>query len=252
LDQLTGKAWILSLLLVLACLALSRRRPGVRELCLLGCFLPLACNSVRMVAWWLLLCTPILAAQLAELWPGLRRLDTTQDRPSVGNTLTCGVLGLLVVLSLPWLEAFNPVFSRPGRAHRMETDLHQIAARLSREKSVGRIFTRFAWGEYLGWCLAPRYTVFMDGRIEIIPDAIWLQYAAVTRGRADWEDILDNYGVDFLVLDTSGYHHDLLPLVEGTSTWQRVCQEGDAVLFRRNDTHDRSRPRSLSHIQGSR
>ncbi len=231
LDLLTGKVWALSLLLLVVLFALSRRRPKVTEICLICCFLPLACGSVRMVAWWLLVCTPILTAQLAALWPRLTQLDATEDRPSFGNAVACGIISVAMVLSLPWLEAFNPVLSRSGRAHRTETDLQAIADQLSTEGHGGRIFTRFAWGEYLGWSLAPRYTVFMDGRIEIIPDEVWAQYGAITRGRGDWEDILARYGVDCLLLDTSGYHHNLLPLVERSSAWRQVCRQGDGVLF---------------------
>jgi hypothetical protein len=236
LDLLTGKIWVLSLLVLLSLLALSRRRLRWTEICLLGCFLPLACGSVRMMAWWMPILTPILAAQLTALWPQLRQLDAADDRPSLGNALACGILAAAVVLSLPWLEAFNPVLSRPGRTHRTETDLQAIADRLSADGHGGRIFTRFAWGEYLGWSLAPRYTVFMDGRIEIIPNEVWGQYTAVTRGRADGEEILDYYDVNYLVLDAGGYHHDLLPLVERSPDWQKVDRWGDAVLFVRRGT----------------
>lgn len=233
LNLLTGKIWALSLLLLLIGLAFSPRRPTLREICLLCCFLPLACGSVRMVAWWLLICAPILAAQLTALSPRLREFDAEDDRPSLGNALACGCLVFVMILSLPWLEAFNPILSRPGRAHRTETDLQAVADRLRTEGHGGRIFTRFAWGEYFGWSLAPDYTVFMDGRIEIIPDAVWMQYTAVTRGRADWETILAHYDVDYLILDTSGYHHDLLPFVERSLAWRELDRRGDAILFAR-------------------
>ena len=246
LHSLTGIVWVMSFLALVVLFGLSRRRPRWSELCLIGCFLPLSCGSVRMVAWWLLICTPILAAQLVELWPRLRQLDAADDRPSLGNALACGVLAAAMVLSLPWLERFNPVLTRPGRAHRTETDLQAIADYLRAEKHGGRIFTRFAWGEYLGWSLAPRYTVFMDGRIEIIPDDIWLQYSAITRGRSDWEEILAHYDVDCLVLDSSGYHHDLLPLVERSPGWRQVCRQCQAVLFVRQGTHSEATTQTVA------
>jgi len=84
--------------------------------------------------------------------------------------------------------------------------------------------------------LAPRYKVFMDGRIEIFPDRVWQEYDAVTRGRADWEAILARYQVDCLVLDKGGYHAGLLPQVERSANWQAIQSAGDAVLFvRRSD-----------------
>jgi hypothetical protein len=120
----------------------------------------------------------------------------------------------------------------------VETDLQAVADHLAAEVPGRRLFTRFSWGEYLGWSLAGRYTVFLDGRIEIYPDEVWGEYNAVVRGRADWEEILDHYGVDCLLLDVSGYHRDLLPLVEHSPSWRRELHQGDGVLF----VHQSPRP----------
>jgi hypothetical protein len=200
---------------------------------LIGCFLPAACGSVRMVAWWLLVIAPILAERLAQLWPRLQQEDPAANRPTPGAALSVAGLVAAMILSLPWLERYNPVFALPGRAHRVESDLQAMADRLVAAQPAGRIFSRFSWSEYLGWTLAGHYTVFMDGRIEIFPDEVWEQYSALVRGRADWETILADYGVECLLLDGSGYHHELLPLVELSPNWRQVGQEGDVLLFAR-------------------
>ncbi|HEY1858973.1 MAG TPA: hypothetical protein VGG61_01380, partial [Gemmataceae bacterium] len=116
--------------------------------------------------------------------------------------------------------------------------LAQIAAHLRDQGDGERVFCRFEWGEYMGWALAPRQKIFVDGRIEIFPDEIWNDFVAVTRGRADWQAILDRYGVDCLVLDGSGFHGDLLPQVQGSKEWIQVCAAGDAVLFTRRGAPD--------------
>jgi len=127
--------------------------------------------------------------------------------------------------------------------HRDEYDLEAVTAPLAKRDDGRRIFSRFEWGEYLGWSLSPSgRTVFMDGRIEIFPDPVWEQYAAVTKGRADWEEILDGYQVDCLLLDTS-YHADLLPQVERSQRWERVEKAGKAVLFLR-------KPATAARAQG--
>jgi hypothetical protein len=230
--MIIGKVWVASLLILLGLLTFSPRRISRRELVLLAAFLPLACGAVRMVAWWLIVLAPILAAGLLACWPRLRDTEDNLE-PRRGAALAC--LGLVVValLGLPWLERINPVMALPGRAHRTEQDLQTIATHLQ-ERQGGRIFTRFAWGEYLGWSLHPQYTVFMDGRIEIIPDVVWGQYAAVTQGRADWEEVLASYGVDTLVLDTGGYHHQLLAQVQKSSHWREEIRSGEAILFLRS------------------
>src|SRR5206468_903480 len=50
LSLLIGKVWVLSLLALVVLLARSPRKPIWREICLLCCFLPLACGSARMIA----------------------------------------------------------------------------------------------------------------------------------------------------------------------------------------------------------
>jgi hypothetical protein len=237
LTTLTGKVWALSLVALVVLLGRSDRRPTVRELCCLAFLLPLACGSVRMVAWWLLAATPVLAAQAAGAWPRLREAPG-DDRPGVGAAVACAALAAAMVLSAPALEAYSPVRLLPGRDRRTEDDLQAVADYLAAGGRGGRLFTRFAWAEYLGWALAPRWTVFMDGRIEIIPDHVWADYSALTRGRADWQELLDRYGVDGLVLDAhSGYDAGLLAQVRRSPRWRPVLEVGDAAVFERVTGH---------------
>jgi hypothetical protein len=233
LNLLVSKVWVVSVLGLIVLFALPGRRPTTREVCLVICFLPLACGSVRMVAWWLLVATPIAAAQLAAVVPA-RFLAEDDGRATRGTVLSFAVFVVACVLSLPWLERYNPVLAALDRTGRPESQLEAAAERLRERRPNGRIFSRFEWGEYLGWSLAPDYKVFMDGRIEIYSDRVWGEYSAVTRGRADWQDILDGYGVDCLLLDTAGgYHAELLPQVERSPEWERAFESGRVVVFLR-------------------
>ncbi len=230
--SLVGWVWVASLLSLLLLFPLSGRRPALRDLCVLAVFLPPACGAVRMVAWWLLVIAPILALQLAAVWP---RRQPDPDHPTVGSAVGCLALLTAMVLSLPWLERFNPLFvAQPARAHRTESDLQVVCDHIRNERP-GCIFTRFAWGEYLGWELAPRQRVFLDGRIELYPDEVWEEYKAVVRGRADWNDILRHYDIEWLVLDTGAYHAVLLRLVQASDHWRPRPEfgQGDVVVFER-------------------
>jgi hypothetical protein len=235
LDSLTGKVFAISVGAIIVLGAVPRRRLSLRDAIVLGCLLLPALASVRMVAWWLLVWTPVVAISLVRAWPRLRLLDADDRR--VSRSAAGVVAGLLAVaiLSTPWFERINPVFRLPGRGHRTEEDL-QAAADFLTEQGARRIFTRFAWGEYLGWSLAPRATVFMDGRIDIFADDIWGQYAAITRGRSDWEEILAGYDVDCLVLDASGYDGQLLSFVEKSPRWREALKKGSAVVFLRESS----------------
>jgi hypothetical protein len=235
LTLLIGQIWLASLVVALVVLFWSPRRLSIRESLLLLAFLPLAAGSVRMVVWWFLVLTPILAESIAAMMP--RRIrDAEKDEPAWGNTSFAALLALVAVMCLPALSAYNPLVRQEART---EGELALIADELRARDPGGRIFSRLEWGEYLSWSLAGRNRVFMDGRIEIIPDDIWEDYAAITCGHGEWQAILNRYQVDHLVLDRD-YHSEtgLLAAVERSRHWQPVAQHGPAVLYIRRDDLD--------------
>jgi hypothetical protein len=261
LDVLTGKLWAVSILGVLVLFALPGRRPTVREVCLSCVFLAPSFGSVRMVAWWLLAVAPVAARLVAvrvnpdstlspltraptnpessssSCPPSPKRRGGTKSgvedmQPSVGAAVTCGALLVGLILSLPCLERWSPIFRYARSPHRTEYDLQKATDRLE-TLGPGRVFTRFEWSEYLVWSLGPQFPIFMDGRIEIYPDSVWAEYLAVTSGQAGWQAILDKYKVEYLLIDTGPYHAGLRPLVEQSRTWQKVDAYGEVHLYRR-------------------
>lgn len=253
LNVLVGVVWTASLLLTMLVLAKARRHPTALEVCLVVLFLPLACSSTRMVAWWLIASAPVIASLLATIVPRAAddQAPPASERPTLLAFCTFAMLMAFALLSVPWLDSINPLMAGGVRAsHRVEDDLATIASDLRQRDEAagagatvgggsGRIFARLEWGEYLGWALAPQYKVFIDGRIEIFPDNVWAQYCAVTSARADWQQILDAYGVDYLVLDES-YHFDLLPQVRQSPRWHEAHRAGSAVLFERSENRRRA------------
>jgi hypothetical protein len=242
LTTLIGVCWAVSLVLLAALYVAAwrrGRRPAPREVFLMLCFLPLACGSVRMIAWWLIAVAPIVATLLADLLP---RPDEA-PRPSWGTALAMGLLGVAVVLSLPGLQHYNPLLGFVPREHAVEMRLQLAHERMQRQAATGRVFSRFEWGEYLGWAGAPRFPVFMDGRVEIVPDDVWAQYVQISRGREGWQEVLDAWKVDFLVLDAA-YHAEsgLLGRVRQSPHWQQTQRVGgDVLVFERTGALTRRR-----------
>jgi hypothetical protein len=233
--QVIGKVFIVSILLVIVSFALSRRRPTTRDLVLVLCFLPLACGAMRMIAWWLIISLPIVAAQLAAAVPPQWLQDPEGDRPSFPSGVFCGFFLVLCLASLPGLPPSLSVAHWLGKEQRFEDDVEKIAQSLrGRPADNKRIYCSLEIGEYLGWALQPDgYTVFMDGRIEIIPDPIWADYWALLNARGDWQEILDKWRVNYLVLDESDPTQKvgLVPLVKKSSAWEEIERQGDVILF---------------------
>ena len=230
LSLLIGKMWLASMIAALVVFFRSPRKLTNREALLLLAFLPIAVGSVRMVVWWFLILTPIFAASIVELVSaGLREAD--DDAPSWANTACAAMLAVAAMFCLPGLSDYNPLIAHKER---LEGQLAAAIRDMPREDRPSRIFSRLEWGEYLGWSLAGRSHVFMDGRIEIIPKRVWDEYATITTGQEGWSDVLNRYNVDCLVLDAE-YHRrtGLLPQVERSSQWQRSGQVGPVLIFTR-------------------
>ncbi len=241
LDQWIGVAFFVSLLLLAGLFVAARRRHGcplsARDVCLIGCFLPLAFTSVRMVAWWLLVLAPMLADLFAALTKRPAGGPAEAEGPSVGAAVVFGLIVLAVAFALPGLQRYNPLLRVSRQGPLVEDDLEAVHRHLRDGGRPGRIFSRFEWGEYLGWSGNPDYKIFMDGRIEIYPDRVWEEYTAVTCGLPGWEAVLDAHAVDYLVLDAA-YHArtGLLERVARSPAWARAFQSRDAVLYVRTGT----------------
>jgi hypothetical protein len=238
LTMLIGMVWAasLGLLVLLHLLAWLRlgKRPDSRQVFLTLCFLPLACGSVRMVAWWLIVFAPACAVMLRDLLP-VCTPSPDASRPSWGAGLMFGLVVLVAVASAPGLETCNPLLGFQPRHCSTEEGLESVHRYLAANTGEGRIFSRFEWGEYLAWSGSPQFRVFMDGRIEIYPDAVWDQYIRLTQGGEGWQQVLDAYQVDCLVLDAD-YHGEsgLLAQVEREPGWRQTLRlEGGIVVFER-------------------
>jgi hypothetical protein len=249
LELFIGKVWVLSLVGVVILLSLPRSRPSARQVSLLAIFLIPACGSVRMIAWWLLVLAPIASSLIAQacglsknpVWSQQRGDESPRSPPNVGAALTCLALLAVMVLSLPWFERWSPLGRLARTTHRPEQDLEEVVVRLRELGRPGNIFTRFEWGEYLAWRLGPDYRIFMDGRIEIFPNDIWEEYMEITIGGARWQQLLDKYKVEYLLIDVDPYHLQLRKAVESSPrVWERVSLQTETMLLFRKRASPRA------------
>jgi hypothetical protein len=72
----------------------------------------------------------------------------------------------------------------------------------------------------------------MDPRFEAHPDWVWDEYQAVSTGRADWEQILDRYQVEYLVLDAHQQEF-LASLAVQSGRWSLRYRDPVGVIFQK-------------------
>jgi hypothetical protein len=254
----------------------GRRKPGLLQVCLVVCFVPLACRSVRMVPWVLLATAPMMAQMLGAALGNLHARHAAAQPPDSSATdprnpaaarrrgagieatpqpsLSAAILLIFLIgasiISLPSLANVNPLFGTVRSNHRVEDDLQVVKSAMAR-RGAGRVFTRLEWGDYLSFAAHGENPVFCDGRIELYPDSLWKQYIQISAGRPDSERILDRWAVDYLMLDAQ-YHATLLTRIGRNGSWKTVWRSGQVVLLERSVPRLADRELSSKTIADSR
>jgi hypothetical protein len=150
------------------------------------------------------------------------------------------LLVLIIAVAIPSLiEAVSErwglgVYSRNFPATTSET--------FERLAPPGRIFNFYDMGGYLGWTLAPRYRVSIDGRNYRENRALRL-HDVVFRADPGWSVALDHLNVNSLFLPaTLPFSGKTIPLASTLATdsdWILVAREPRAMLFMRREIHER-------------
>jgi hypothetical protein len=238
---------------------MSKRRLRPTEILIVIAFGYLALTSLRNVMWWGWVTAPIIAENFA-VWAEARRKTKDERRKTeeasggVAATANQGPgtrtselyalnLGLVVlllagaVLYTPLWRQANPLVPAYGKEALAESTPMKLAAFLKSGSAPAPIFNYMEWGGYLEWELfkyGQPHTgqMFIDGRFEARQVQVWRDYLAVSRGRSDWQDILDKYGVRTIVLNKE-FHADLIPFVEGSGEWQQVYEDKQGLVFTR-------------------
>jgi hypothetical protein len=234
-----GRAWAMSVIAIIALLALAPRRPRARDVFVAICFLPLAAASVRMIPWWLLALAPVLATTIARSLAAMRAgagrtILPQQARPTFAACAMVALVAFACVASLPMLERHNPVLGTLRPAARTESNLQAVIDRVQRDRSdSSHVFTRLEWGEYVDWAgRSKRLSPFMDGRIEIYNNDLWHEYHVVSAGGEGWQSILSAHDVDYLLLDQT-QHARLISRVSASGEWLPLARSGSATLYGR-------------------
>ncbi len=109
----------------------------------------------------------------------------------------------------------------------------------------GRLLAPFTFGEFLYWCLYPRFRVAIDGRFEEVYERsqfVWIRifYGGALEGRPERAvSMAHESGADFILLRAG---QAVLAPLRGSRAWRVVYRDGVFVLLGRAATLDRYPP----------
>ena len=68
--------------------------------------------------------------------------------------------------------------------------------------------------------------------VHLIPEEVWRDYLRVAAGSADWVNLLDEYGVNLVVVDKRA-HSLLLKRIRESADWKSLYDDRQSVLLLR-------------------
>ena len=110
----------------------------------------------------------------------------------------------------------------------------------------GNLFNPSGWGGYLIWRCYPECRVFIDGRCLVYGERIYEEYGAIFRGEPRpsikerdkplWENLLDKYGVNVVLIDYSGKRSrpNLRDRLWKDRDWRLIYWDDNALLYIRD------------------
>jgi hypothetical protein len=198
----------------------ARRTSRVRwlDLLALGIFLILALSAMRAIVWWAMVAPVILGGILAT------RADVPDDeRGPRGPALAIvGSLLVGVLVLLPWWRGSDPA------AH-LEAAPPGVTHALAQLPAGSRIFSYQPWGSWFIFALRDK-TVFVDSRIEIVPEDVWQDYFEVAFAKARWREVLDEWEPDAIVGRGEEWE-EIIELLRMQPSWDVLYEDEDGVVF---------------------
>jgi len=242
----TPSAAFLEIMLILglgAAIWYGRRRQFTEVLMIAG-FGHLSLVVVRNMPIYVLAVAPIIAVPLVA-W-----LKALAEAPIAGWIKT--VFGTFVEISeelipfeRPWRVHVAPVLvlllltmaiASPSAGIKFKP---QYDAKAYPEKALEqaqlfeparRVFTQDDWGDYLIYKLSPQgLKVFVDGRSDFYGGKFGQEYIDVLNVKYTWQQTLDRYGVDTILMPTDA---PLSGALKESRRWRVAYDDGMAIVFR--------------------
>ena len=211
------------------------RRPTLYQFLLTSIALFLALQSVRNVALFVAATAPVMITTYGEWWrefAAARRWTYHVPPRRLFAVITAIVLILIALITT--VRVANNV--SPAHQESTDTGSYPVAAAdwLAAHPEVGtRMYNQYGWGGYLANRFYPDQNrrVFIFGEAALMGDQLLNEYQDVQTLRPDWKQVLDKYGVDYIVYNKDAALSNVLAT---QPEWTLVYQDSVAVIYVRS------------------
>lgn len=234
-----GQATALIALLLIVLYRLSPRRVTSAEALLLFGFGASALWSSRMLVWWIPLAVTFGMQHAGAIWHQWKSPSEANEPPPTNGRWSVITVGIV------WIcFAFTPFGGRVLHGSDGKLPLERQVSRLTPLGAVahlkkladqnrlprGQIFNTFEWGDYLLWDGPPNLKVFVASHVQLVPREVWQDYITISDVSSGWEEMLDRYGVNLIVLDAAT-HGSLIGRLRENENWRSSYSDNVGTVF---------------------
>ncbi|NLE44957.1 MAG: hypothetical protein GX620_09575 [Chloroflexi bacterium] len=223
--------WLL--LSTLAAVGLSGRRIDGVDLALVCGFAYSALLAGRNIAPFAVIVAPTLSRHANT---ALGRLGwSLRPRPAGDMRLrkvyaSVNWLLLTLLVALAGVKIVTPLSTAANEQLERKTLPVGAVEWIAENRPAGEMFNHYNWGGYLIWKLWPEHRVFVDGRTDLYGDEILREYMAIQTARPDALQLLDAYGVSFVL---TGAHDALSVRLDCQPDWVLRYEDDLSSLWQR-------------------
>ena len=231
--------WPFLLLIFISILVLSykRRSMNTAHSLLIAGWTVMALYSARNIPLYVVAVVPFLCAELAAVFVDWKDhpilsyiLNIEYKISSAEKMIKGGFLGVLLVLITLVLFLNGSVLDMGKEGNQFQSDIFPVDAAnwIDNESLEGNGFNHFPWGGYLLYRFWPERLVFIDGQTDFYGEALTREYEHVITVGNDWEEILEKYDVDWVLIPTGS---KLSAALENNDLWSLDYDDPTAQLF---------------------
>jgi hypothetical protein len=230
-----GQLFVAAAVLLAIVYRLSPRRVRTWELMTLVGFGLATMWSTRMIVWW----APVAALTLAQhtfaiwrAWSHSPLVPAAAPRTGKWTFVTLGLVWIFFMISPFGIAVIHGKHSDTSRSLSSFTPRFAVEY-LTKHPPQGPVFNTYEWGDYLQWAGPKGIQLFVNSHAHLIPRDVWLAYMQVIEQRSGWEETLDRYGINTIVVDLAN-RESLIKKLKEDDKWQSPPAERDGqVIFTR-------------------
>jgi hypothetical protein len=219
------------LLLIIASLAFSKKETTGESLILVTGFAYMSLVAARNVAVFALVAAPFLCEHgFAAIQPFIQRRKPGKQVPErVARFLNVVILAVMLLAS--FVKILIPLDGEFIQEAISETAPTEAVDTIRDLELSGNLFNSYNWGGYLTWALYPQMLNFVDGRTDLFNDNILGDYISAWRADPGWEDIMNEWKIDYVLIETGSPLAKVLIL----SGWDEIYKDEKAIVLANRD-----------------